>query len=171
MDGSSFDSHPATEEEHAMEGEMAGGDSILTAPDNPKGEKRRKARRKKRNSKGTSEVMSKTEVMEYIRKKGIIFRVNCLDCLDRTNLAQYMLFSYFLPHDLEVLRHMWKRNGNALSNFYTGSDALKAELSNKGKLSLMGRMNDLLISAKRMIKNTFSDKMKQRCIDVLLGRM
>ena len=116
------------------------------------------------------EDINEEELIAYIKRNKIIFRVNCLDCLDRSNLAQYMLFNIIVGKDLEIERQMWKRNGNALSNFYTGSDALKAELSKKGRLSLFGKMNDLFISASRMINNRFSDRIKQRSIEILLGK-
>ncbi|KAI4292350.1 synaptojanin [Pancytospora philotis] len=103
------------------------------------------------------------------RDRPVTFRVNCLDCLDRTNLVQSLIFGYFLPYNFGAINQMWKNNGNALSKLYTGSDALKADLATKGKLSMMGRVNDLIISANRMIKNTFSDQDKQRSIDILLG--
>ncbi|KAI5173304.1 synaptojanin [Pancytospora epiphaga] len=110
------------------------------------------------------------ELKEVATRGEITFRVNCLDCLDRTNLVQFLIFNFLYSYKCDVINQMWKHNGNALSNFYTGSDALKAELATKGKISVIGRMNDLIISANRMIKNKFSDQEKQRCIDVLLGR-
>lgn len=117
-------------------------------------------------------VRNKAEKPMHDRlSKAIVFRVNCMDCLDRTNLIQFLLFSYFYPYRFKAIRTMWKNNGNALSNFYTGSDALKAELATKGKLSMLGRMNDLLISANRMLNNKFSDKEKQRLINLLLGKV
>ena len=65
-------------------------------------------------------------------EKKYIFRVNCMDCLDRTNLGQFIIFSYFSKYRFKVIRKMWLNNGNALSNLYTGSNALKGELACKG---------------------------------------
>lgn len=100
----------------------------------------------------------------------VVFRVNCLDCLDRTNIAQFLIFNFFDKFKFKVTKSMWVNNGNALSKMYTGSDALKSELHVKGKLSVLGRMNDLVISANRMINNRFTDKDKQSIIDTILGK-
>lgn len=100
----------------------------------------------------------------------VTFRVNCMDCLDRTNIAQYLIFNFFDKFKFGIARSMWVNNGNALSKMYTGSDALKSELHAKGKLSVLGRVNDLVISANRMINNRFTDKDKQNVIDVILGK-
>ncbi|ELA42058.1 uncharacterized protein VICG_00907 [Vittaforma corneae ATCC 50505] len=100
----------------------------------------------------------------------VTFRVNCMDCLDRTNIAQYLIFNFFDTFKFSVARSMWVNNGNALSKMYTGSDALKSELHAKGKLSVLGRMSDLVISANRMINNRFTDRDKQNVIDMILGK-
>lgn len=111
------------------------------------------------------------EIRRFLHENKIIFRVNCLDCLDRSNLAQFLIFDFLYPTRFKAVKSLWKHNGNALSNFYTGSNALKADLANHGKISLIGRMNDLLISANRMLNNKFNDKAKESAIDMLLGRM
>lgn len=100
----------------------------------------------------------------------IIFRVNCMDCLDRTNIGQCLIFNFFDKFKFPISKVMWINNGNALSKMYTGSDALKSELHAKGRLSVLGRMGDLVISANRMINNRFTDKDKQNIIDMILGR-
>jgi len=105
-----------------------------------------------------------------LKSLGFTFRVNCMDCLDRTNLAQSLIFGLFDEFKFSIARSMWMNNGNALSNMYTGSDALKGELHGSGKRSVIGRMNDLVISANRMINNKFTDKDKQNIIDTILGR-
>lgn len=110
------------------------------------------------------------KIREFITANKIVFRVNCLDCLDRTNLVQFLIFSYLHPFRFNPIKSMWKHNGNSLSNFYTGSDALRADLSSKGKISVFGRVNDIFISANRMINNKFTDKEKQRIINLLLGK-
>ncbi|KAL6121430.1 hypothetical protein NUSPORA_01641 [Nucleospora cyclopteri] len=100
--------------------------------------------------------------------KNIIFRVNCLDCLDRTNLCQFLIFNFFNPYKFNLIKTMWKNNGNALSQLYTGSSALKSDFSRDKKRSFLSRMNDIVISANRMINNTFTDKDKARVIEILL---
>ena len=50
------------------------------------------------------------------------------------------------------------------------SDGLISELHSEGKLTVFGRMNDLIISANRMLNNKFTDKDKQNIIDIVLGK-
>ena len=107
---------------------------------------------------------------DEFKNLNITFRVNCMDCLDRTNIGQYIIFGYFSNLNFQVIKSMWVNNGNALSHMYTGSNSLKSELPARGKLSMIGRMSDFVISANRMIQNKFVDKDKQAIIDLILGK-
>ncbi|KAJ5802239.1 uncharacterized protein N7503_004689 [Penicillium pulvis] len=112
-----------------------------------------------------------------------VFRTNCLDCLDRTNLVQTIISSMalesFLAHqggrfgsDMQM-RHstLWADNGDALSKIYAGTGALKSSFTRHGKMSLAGALADARKSATRLYVNNFTDKAKQRTIDLLLGRL
>jgi hypothetical protein len=112
-----------------------------------------------------------------------VFRTNCLDCLDRTNLVQTIIskmsLDLFLNHkglgasqDFWV-RHssMWADNGDALSRIYAGTGALKSSFTRHGKMSLAGALADARKSATRMYINNFADKGRQNTIDMLLGRL
>ncbi|ORD94141.1 SYJ1 [Enterospora canceri] len=111
-----------------------------------------------------SECFSNTPQIDQNR----VYRVNCLDCLDRTNLCQFLIFNYHNPYKFNIVKSMWKNNGNALAQLYTGSQALKSDFSKEKKRSLLSRVNDIMISANRMINNKFNDGEKQRVIDLLL---
>ncbi|KAL2834525.1 SacI homology domain-containing protein [Aspergillus cavernicola] len=112
-----------------------------------------------------------------------IFRTNCLDCLDRTNLVQTIissmaLDSFLLQENGELssdinLRHstLWADNGDALSKIYAGTGALKSSYTRHGKMSLAGALADARKTATRLYINNFSDKARQRTIDLLLGRL
>lgn len=112
-----------------------------------------------------------------------IFRTNCLDCLDRTNLVQTiiskMALEAFLGHKGLVanadfwIRHssMWADNGDALSRIYAGTGALKSSFTRHGKMSIAGALADARKSATRMYINNFADKGRQNTIDMLLGRL
>lgn len=114
--------------------------------------------------------------LQNIEPKGITFRVNCLDCLDRTNVAQFLIcrfyFEKMVDHKdvLKKMQECWTDNGNSLSNLYTGSDAMKSELSLKGRRSLLGYMDDFVISATRLINGRFTDKQKHGIINILLEK-
>jgi len=112
-------------------------------------------------------LQSKDDEMKNIN---ITFRVNCMDCLDRTNIGEYIIFRYFNNLKFQVIKTMWVNNGNALSHMYTGSNSLKTDLPSRGKLSVLGKMSDFVISANRMIQNKFIDKDKQAIIDLILGK-
>ncbi|KAK4240041.1 SacI homology domain-containing protein [Achaetomium macrosporum] len=112
-----------------------------------------------------------------------VFRTNCLDCLDRTNLIQtiisQMAFESFLGHRGEHAlsdfwsRHasLWADNGDSLSKIYAGTGALKSSFTRTGKMSLAGAIADVRKSATRLYYNNFADKARQLTIDTLLGRL
>ncbi|EEB05068.1 inositol-polyphosphate 5-phosphatase [Schizosaccharomyces japonicus yFS275] len=112
-----------------------------------------------------------------------VFRTNCLDCLDRTNVIQNILSRIILENILVMARQnagsemwqihstIWANNGDALSRIYTGTGALKSSFTRKGKLSLAGALNDLSKSVGRMYINNFQDKGRQETIDTLLGKI
>lgn len=112
-----------------------------------------------------------------------VFRTNCLDCLDRTNLVQTILSSIVLElffvqqgavlsPDVEM-RHstIWADNGDALSKIYAGTGALKSSFTRHGKMSLAGALADARKTATRLYVNNFSDKDRQKTIELLLGRL
>ncbi|KAI9745444.1 MAG: inositol polyphosphate 5-phosphatase [Claussenomyces sp. TS43310] len=112
-----------------------------------------------------------------------VFRTNCLDCLDRTNLIQtiisQMAIESFLSHRSERarsdfwMRHssLWADNGDALSRIYAGTGALKSSFTRSGKMSFAGAIADARKSATRLYINNFADKNRQNTMDILLGRL
>lgn len=118
-----------------------------------------------------------------IMQQNGVFRVNCLDCLDRTNLVQglisQMALELFLSHRDERansdfwMRHsaLWADNGDTLSKIYAGTGALKSSFTRHGKMSLAGAIADARKSATRLYVNHFEDKSRQNTVDLLLGRL
>ncbi|KAK2628314.1 hypothetical protein QTJ16_002960 [Diplocarpon rosae] len=129
-----------------------------------------------------SSEKSNRRTVVVLQQEGV-FRTNCLDCLDRTNLIQtiisQMAMESFLAHRGELaasdfwMRHssLWADNGDALSRIYAGTGALKSSFTRHGKMSLAGAIADARKSATRLYINNFADKGRQNTIDVLLGRM
>ncbi|KAI1341616.1 SacI homology domain-containing protein [Xylariaceae sp. FL0016] len=125
---------------------------------------------------------SHTRMVVVLQQEGV-FRTNCLDCLDRTNLIQtlisQMAVEAFLGHRGEYaasdfwMRHstLWADNGDALSRIYAGTGALKSSFTRHGKMSLAGAFADARKSATRLYINNFTDKARQNTIDMLLGRL
>ena len=118
-----------------------------------------------------------------VLQQGGVFRTNCLDCLDRTNLIQtnisQMALQSFLSHRNENaqsdfwMRHstLWADNGDALSKIYAGTGALKSSFTRHGKMSFAGAIADARKSATRLYINNFADKGRQNVIDTMLGRL
>lgn len=122
---------------------------------------------------------------EKLSQQTGVFRTNCLDCLDRTNLIQQFISNFALviflkdhgfqvsPESDLINKHntLWADNGDQISQIYTGTNALKSSFSRKGKMSFAGALSDATKSVSRMYINNFVDKGKQITIDTLLGRL
>ncbi|KAF8559644.1 hypothetical protein OG21DRAFT_1594475 [Imleria badia] len=123
--------------------------------------------------------------MLLAKQKGI-FRVNCIDCLDRTNVVQSAFARHVLGMQLEavgltiephngrpgidtVFNDVWANNGDAISRAYAGTSALKGDFTRTGKRDLGGLFNDGVNSLARMYSATFSDWFSQAVIDFMLG--
>lgn len=112
-----------------------------------------------------------------------VFRTNCLDCLDRTNLIQTLISqmsaeAFFGHRGLFAapdfwMRHssLWADNGDSLSKIYAGTGALKSSFTRHGKMSLAGAVADVRKSVQRIYHNNFVDPSRQITIDMLLGRL
>ncbi|XP_075453108.1 synaptojanin-2 isoform X2 [Ascaphus truei] len=105
------------------------------------------------------------------------FRINCLDCLHRTNSVQSYIALEVLRSQLESLglidmksvverfeesyKSMWSVNGHNLSMIFTGSRALEGKAK-------VGKLKDGARSVSRTIQTNFFDGAKQEAIDLLL---
>ncbi|KAG2349544.1 hypothetical protein BDR05DRAFT_1020563 [Suillus weaverae] len=119
------------------------------------------------------------------KQKGV-FRVNCIDCLDRTNVVQSAFARHVMSMQLEavgllsppqsgksgvevIFNDVWANNGDAISRAYAGTSALKGDFTRTGKRDLGGMLNDGVNSLTRMYSATFSDWFCQAVIDFMLG--
>ncbi|XP_047500088.1 phosphatidylinositide phosphatase SAC2-like isoform X3 [Penaeus chinensis] len=119
------------------------------------------------------------------RQSGV-FRVNCIDCLDRTNVVQTAIAKSVLEgqfvklgmippeHPLptacrSTLQIMWANNGDTISKQYAGTSALKGDFTRTGERRFAGMMKDGMNSANRYYMNRFKDAYRQATIDHLLG--
>ncbi|XP_029675643.1 phosphatidylinositide phosphatase SAC2 isoform X2 [Formica exsecta] len=120
-------------------------------------------------------------------QKGI-FRVNCIDCLDRTNVVQTALgkavmemqFSKLglippdgtLPTNIrQTFQLLWANNGDIISKQYAGTNALKGDYTRTGERKFTGLMKDGMNSANRYYLNRFKDVYRQATIDMMLGNL
>lgn len=109
-----------------------------------------------------------------------IFRTNCIDCLDRTNVVQSLLAKrslQFVLSKLNILRagqvidtvtslhslfkNVWADNADLISIQYSGTGALKTDFTRTGKRTIQGAMQDGINSLTRYYKNNFTDGFRQ----------
>ncbi|KAL1229577.1 Phosphatidylinositol-3-phosphatase SAC1 [Trichinella spiralis] len=117
-----------------------------------------------------------------------VFRTNCMDCLDRTNVVQSMiakrslecqfqsmkilrsgdsLFRY--PAFESIYRNLWADNGDACSVQYAGTAALKSDFTRTGKRTFAGLAQDGYNALVRWYINNFNDGFRQDALDLFLG--
>ncbi|CAD8166728.1 unnamed protein product [Paramecium octaurelia] len=134
---------------------------------------------------------------QMIKKQNGVFRINCLDCLDRTNLFMSKLCLYSLERSLRILnlqlsgshdilntfdennkkllhdliikyKIMWANNGDMLSFIYSGSGSTVSEMAREGKRGFMGMLKDGYNNIERFYNRQFEDDTKQNTINQLL---
>jgi len=124
---------------------------------------------------GTNDQMSNEELERLNESYQIgTFRVNCVDCLDRTNSVQTFIGLIVLLKQLNALgielkpqvierieegyRNIWIKNGDQLSRIYAGTGALEGK----------SKLKDSTLSVARTIQNNLFDTSKQEAFDLLL---
>ncbi|XP_040570246.1 phosphatidylinositide phosphatase SAC2 [Lepeophtheirus salmonis] len=115
-----------------------------------------------------------------------VFRINCIDCLDRTNVVQTAIARAVLEIQLTKLglvppeqnleeatklsfQALWANNGDVISRQYAGTNALKGDFTRTGERNLSGMMKDGMNSASRYYLNQFRDTLRQQIIDLVTG--
>ncbi|KAK0630199.1 SacI homology domain-containing protein [Bombardia bombarda] len=118
-----------------------------------------------------------------------VVRTNCMDCLDRTNVVQSMLARWTLDRmfiDLGIMargsrfadedpafelmyRNMWADNADVVSRSYSGTGAMKTDLTRTGKRTTAGALQDANVAVTRYCKNNFFDGPRQDGFDLFLG--
>lgn len=122
-----------------------------------------------------------------------IFRTNCMDSLDRTNVVQSVFARRVLliqlsqlrlvrgvtndpfqplPEPLEaVFREFWVNNANDLSKTYAGTRAQKTDFTRVGKRTYYGMLDDGTNAIQRYVINNFYDAQHKDSVDIFLGRL
>lgn len=118
-----------------------------------------------------------------------VMRTNCMDCLDRTNVVQSMFARYTLDRilvDLGLMargasfrdedpafeflfRNMWADNADVISRAYSGTGAMKTDVTRTGSRTKLGALQDGRIGATRYFLNNFLDGPRQDSFDLFLG--
>lgn len=125
-------------------------------------------------------------------RQSAVFRVNCMDNLDRTNVVQGLLARTLLKRQLEtigvdpeatsrdgdefadasfenVYKNVWADNADAMSIQYSGTPALKTDFTRTGRRTRQGVLADGWNSARRYYLNNFRDGQRQDSLDLLVG--
>ncbi|KAF5020664.1 hypothetical protein F66182_7298 [Fusarium sp. NRRL 66182] len=123
---------------------------------------------------------------EQLGRQQGVFRTNCMDCLDRTNVCQ----SSFAKHMLEIqlkeegfdmsaqtdqvtawFNTLWADNGDAVSKQYASTAAMKGDYTRTRKRDYRGALNDLGLGLARFYSGMVNDYFSQAAIDFLLGNV
>ena len=123
---------------------------------------------------------------EIQRIQSGVLRVNCMDCLDRTNVVQSACGQRALEKELEAegiainlhadsstqwFNTLWADNGDAISKQYSSTAALKGDFTRTRKRNYRGAINDLNLTLARYFNNIVNDYFSQAAIDFLLGNV
>ncbi|XP_028752162.1 phosphoinositide phosphatase SAC2 isoform X1 [Neltuma alba] len=117
-----------------------------------------------------------------------VLRTNCIDCLDRTNVAQYAYGLTALGRQLQALRYLespyidfdnplavelmavYESMGDTLALQYGGSAAHNKIFSERrGQWKAAMQSQEFLRSLQRYYNNTYLDSDKQNAINIFLG--
>lgn len=124
---------------------------------------------------------------ETVYQTGII-RTNCVDCLDRTNTAQFAMGKCALAHQLykmgflrapprlefdsdciTMLESLYEIHGDTLALQYGGSQLVHRIKTYRKTAAWTSQGNDIMQTLSRYYSNTFSDTEKQQSINLFLG--
>ncbi|XP_057652995.1 phosphatidylinositide phosphatase SAC2 isoform X4 [Diorhabda carinulata] len=122
----------------------------------------------------------------HICSQNGVFRVNCIDCLDRTNVVQTAIGKAVMeiqfcklglispegviPNSIKnTFQLLWANNGDTISKQYAGTNALKGDYTRTGERKFTGIMKDGMNSANRYYLSRFKDTTRQATIDLMLG--
>ncbi|XP_042002393.1 phosphoinositide phosphatase SAC4-like isoform X1 [Salvia splendens] len=141
----------------------------------------------RKSSGGNSSTNSNPSVSPAMIQKGVL-RTNCIDCLDRTNVAQYAYGLVALGHQLralgvttstkmdlddplaEELMGCYERMGDTLAHQYGGSAAHNKIFSQRrGQWKAATQSQEFFRTLQRYYNNAYMDAEKQNAINVFLG--
>ncbi|KZC14668.1 Polyphosphoinositide phosphatase [Dufourea novaeangliae] len=116
-----------------------------------------------------------------------IIRTNCVDCLDRTNTAQFAIGKCALGFQLcalgllespklefdsdcvRMLEELYEDHGDTLALQYGGSQLVHRIKTYRKTAPWTSQGNDIMQTLSRYYSNTFSDQEKQHTINLFLG--
>ncbi|KAF0718026.1 hypothetical protein As57867_001940, partial [Aphanomyces stellatus] len=124
-----------------------------------------------------------------LKKQKGVFRVNCMDNLDRTNVVMslvarrcVLLFLGIDTTSLEWLdspfpafesffKNTWADNADAVSIMYAGTGALKTDFTRTGRRTIAGALQDGINSVTRYYLDNFAQGTHQDALDLFVGNV
>lgn len=124
---------------------------------------------------------------DSMRLQNGIVRTNCIDCLDRTNAAQFVIGKKALGHQLFTLgvidhpsveydsdavnlfTHMWHDHGDTIAVQYGGSHLVNTMATYRKINQWTSHSRDMVESFKRYYNNSFMDAQRQEAYNLFLG--
>ena len=122
------------------------------------------------------------------RTQAGIFRTNCMDSLDRTNVVQALIANTSLvaqlrwlgaigpsqeisahPNLVSLLKNIWADNADHCSVQYAGTGALKTDFTRYGTRTLQGKLRDGVNAITRYALNNFFDGAREDAIALFVG--
>ncbi|PGH23720.1 hypothetical protein AJ80_02148 [Polytolypa hystricis UAMH7299] len=122
-----------------------------------------------------------------LRLQNGVARTNCIDCLDRTNAAQFVIGKRALGHQLHALgvingtsieydtdavnmfTNMWHHHGDTIAVQYGGSHLVNTMATYRKINQWTGHSRDMVESFKRYYNNSFLDAQRQEAHNLFLG--
>lgn len=117
-----------------------------------------------------------------------VVRTNCIDCLDRTNAAQFIICKEALSRQLQslgfislfkdldydsdlinILTEIFHDHGDTIAVQYGGSNLVNTMDSYRRINQWSSHTRDILNSIKRIYSNSFMDLIRQEAINLFLG--
>lgn len=116
-----------------------------------------------------------------------VARTNCIDCLDRTNAAQFVIAKKAFGYQLQALgvieypsveydsdavnlfTHMWHDHGDTIAVQYGGSHLVNTMSTYRKINQWTSHSRDMVESFKRYYNNSFMDAQRQEAYNLFLG--
>lgn len=116
-----------------------------------------------------------------------VARTNCIDCLDRTNAAQFVIAKKAFGYQLQALgviettsveydsdavnlfTHMWHDHGDTIAVQYGGSHLVNTMSTYRKINQWTSHSRDMVESFKRYYNNSFMDGQRQEAYNLFLG--
>ncbi|KAH9883762.1 SacI-like domain-containing protein [Xylariomycetidae sp. FL2044] len=126
-------------------------------------------------------------VISPIQVQNGVARTNCIDCLDRTNAAQFVIGKRALGHQLHALgilsdtsieydtdavnlfTHMYHDHGDTIAVQYGGSQLVNTMETYRKINQWTSHSRDMIESFKRYYNNSFLDSQRQEAYNLFLG--